>query len=448
MIDRVAPNVAGWWPRAESRSVAAVLAVAIVVFTCSWSALSLDLYRGGQIVDTPLYQSYGEAIVDGRAPYRDFSVEYPPGALIAFVLPTLGDSQSSALEYRRRFEVLMLLCGCAALVGMALVLRGLGAGLSAATAALGLAAMSPLLIGPVIQTRFDLLPAALTVAALAALVRNRPRAGLVLLALGTTVKVFPAVILPLAVAYIWRRRGRREAVVSAALYATVLGAVLIPFAVLAPDGFWDAFAGQLRRPLQIESLGAAALIAAHHVGGASVIVESGSGSENLGGSATEAIARVQVFLQAAAIGLIWLWFALRRRSAAELVAASAAAVCAFVALGKVLSPQFLIWLIPLVPLVRGRRGVAASALLVAALVLTQLWFPYDYWSYVALERRESWLVLARDLVLVALAAVLVLPARRRRQTSTGTRSASQAVARPSVPQSTTSASMRTSPLAG
>ena len=51
---------------------------------------------------------------------------------------------------------------------------------------------------------------------------------------------------------------------------------------------------------------------------------------------------------------------------------------AFVALGKVLSPQFLIWLVPLVPLVRGRRGLAAAAMLGAAMLLTQAWFPDRY----------------------------------------------------------------------
>ncbi len=92
--------------------------------------------------------------------------------------------------------------------------------------------------------------------------------------------------------------------------------------------------------------------------------------------------------------------------------ASAAAVCAFVALGKVLSPQFLIWLIPLVPLVRGRRGLAAGGLFALALVLTQLWFPFRYWE-LALDfgALPSWLVLARDLVLVLLLGVLVWPAR-------------------------------------
>jgi hypothetical protein len=73
----------------------------------------------------------------------------------------------------------------------------------------------------------------------------------------------------------------------------------------------------------------------------------------------------------------------------------------------VLSPQFLIWLIPVVPLVSGRRGLTASVLLAAALVATQLWFPYRYWD-LALHfgTLESWLVLVRDALLVVLFVVL------------------------------------------
>ena len=84
-----------------------------------------------------------------------------------------------------------------------------------------------------------------------------------------------------------------------------------------------------------------------------------------------------------------------------------ASLVAFVALGKVLSPQFLIWLIPLVVLV---RRPSAIILFVAALVLTQAWFPQQYWDYALhFDEAVSWLVLARDLVLVGLLVVLVRP---------------------------------------
>ena len=70
---------------------------------------------------------------------------------------------------------------------------------------------------------------------------------------------------------------------------------------------------------------------------------------------------------------------------------------------------------PLVPLVRGRRGLTATGLLAAALVLTQLWFPYRYWDLALhFDPTASWLVLARDLVLVALLAVLSWPELRAR----------------------------------
>ena len=39
--------------------------------------------------DVPLYQSFGDRIAGGEVPYRDFRVEYPPGALPAFGLPSL-----------------------------------------------------------------------------------------------------------------------------------------------------------------------------------------------------------------------------------------------------------------------------------------------------------------------------------------------------------------------
>jgi hypothetical protein len=67
-----------------------------------------------------------------------------------------------------------------------------------------------------------------------------------------------------------------------------------------------------------------------------------------------------------------------------------------------------------VPLVRGRRGVVASALLGFALLLTQLWFPIRYWDLaLRFAAFPSWAVVVRDLTLLALLATLLVrtPAR-------------------------------------
>jgi hypothetical protein len=170
---------------------------------------------------------------------------------------------------------------------------------------------------------------------------------------------------------------------------------------------------QLGRPLQVESLGSALLLAAHHLFGLGVTGETSHGSQNLAGSGADAVGVVFTVLQVAA--LVWIWIAFARGPAGrvELVRSSAAALCVFVALGKVLSPQFLIWLIPVVPLVRGRRGLWAGALLATALVLTQIWFPFHYFRLATdFEPGLSWVLLARDLALVALAATLVTSLRR------------------------------------
>src|SRR2546421_1464 len=104
---------------------------AIVLFAVSWTVLHTGFYTHRQILDTPVYQRYGNAIADRKVPYRDFDVEYPPGALPVFALPGLaepGRGQEVSPGFRRTFETLMWICGAAALVGMSLVLRGLRRG--------------------------------------------------------------------------------------------------------------------------------------------------------------------------------------------------------------------------------------------------------------------------------------------------------------------------------
>jgi uncharacterized membrane protein len=313
----------------------------------------------------------------------------------------------------------MTLCGVAAIVFAAIALTRLGAGPGRTAAALSVPALSPVLVGPLLLTRFDLLPAALAVGALAAVLAGRDRLGSGALGLGVAVKLWPALLLPLLLVW-WRRRGEwRLAITGLAICAGVAAAILlVPWAVLAPVELGESLWRQLSRPLQIESLGSAVLLALHHVAGLSLGWASSHGSQNLTGAVAVAAAVVTSLAQLAVLGWLWLRFARGPFEGERLVRYAAATVVAFVALGKVLSPQFLIWLVPLVPLVAGARGVAAGLLLVCACVLTRGWFPDDYWALVKeFDATASWLVLARDATLLALLAVVAWPSTARERGS-------------------------------
>jgi Glycosyltransferase family 87 len=384
---------------------------AAVLFLASLTLLHWGLYQHHLILDTVEYHMYGAAIAAGRVPYRDFGVEYPPGALPLFALPAVG--HPSFQVYHREFQVLMAACGVGALAAMAVALRSLAAGPVRAGAALAFAALAPLVLGSVVLYRYDLWPTALMLAGLAGVLAGKQRLGFAALGLGIAAKVFPAVLVPPALAYVWRRQGRREAFLCLLVAAAVVAAVVLPFVALAPRGVWDSLVRQTTRPLQIESLGSAFLVAVHQIWGLAVTIVSSHGSQNLAGSLPDTLGAIESGLLAAALLGIWTAAALGPAQPERLVRYAAASVTAFVAFGKVLSPQFLIWLIPLVPLVRGRRGLAASALLALALLLTQLWFPFRYWRLVFNPNSGFWfLVLLRDLVLLALLAVLVYPARK------------------------------------
>jgi hypothetical protein len=394
------------WSRPADGRLAALLALAgACLFIGSWTLLHHGVFARHQIVDTPLYQRYGEAIERGELPYRDFAVEYPPAALPVFALPALTSGDDDA--YRRHFEALMAAFGVAAVLAVAATLAAMGAAASRMAVAVAGTALWPLALGSVVTTRFDLWPAALTAAALAALTAGRLRLGHGLLGLAVGAKLYPAVLVPVFLAFVWRTRGRREALVSAGVLAGVVAACFVPFLAVAPTGVWDSVSGQLGRPLQIESLGSALLLSAHQLAGLGLVVRSSHGSQNLAGTLPDVVAAFSTLAQAAVVVLVWRRFAMGPAGREALLHASAAALCAFVALGKVLSPQFLIWLAPVVPLLRAR---AAATLLAAAFVLTQLWFPYRYWDLVGLAALPSALVVARDLVLVALLATLMRPA--------------------------------------
>jgi glycosyl transferase family 87 len=269
-------------------------------------------------------------------------------------------------------------------------------------------------LGGVILTRFDLVPAALVAAALALAVVGRTRAAALVVGLGAAVKLYPALLVPLLAVDAWRKGGRRELAIVLGLASAPVALAYVAFLAIAPDGVLDSFARQLGRPLQIESVGAGVLLALHQAAGTALSWTSGSGSQNLTGAGADSLAVVQGVAQLVAVALVWVGYARGPSTPERLVRYAAASVVAFVALSKVLSPQFLVWLVLLVPLVGGLRRRAAVTLTILACALTAVWFPARYWDLVRdFDPLASWLVLLRGLALLVLLAALTWPATER-----------------------------------
>ena len=385
-----------------------------VAFACGWWLLDRlrEVGAFGYLVisDTPTYLNAATRISSGQLPYRDFPFEYPPLA-IAPMLAAEWIGGLDPVRYSDAFEIVMLGCGVLMASAVAGTLWLSEARWWRWLLVVGFTALFPVLVGPVVLTRYDLWPAALTAVAVAAVVGRHERIGSAFLALGTMAKVYPALLIPLAIAVAWHRRGAREAAVCVAVTVLVALALLGPFVLVGPSGVIAALQREISRPLQIESLGSALLMGVHVVTGLPLTVVTSAGSQNLAGPLPTVLAALLTLPMAVTFIVTWRWFAVGAATPGRFLRAAAALTLAYVALGKVLSPQYLIWLVPLVPLVGGRRGLIAAAAVGAACLLTQAWFPTRYFEMVrSMPVDLVTAVLARDVALVTALAAVVTPA--------------------------------------
>lgn len=297
------------------------------------------------------------------------------------------------------------------MLACALVAQGAAWAVGGARAGWAMVALPPV-AGALVRTHFDLFPTALTLVGLALIVTRRPRrgaveAGLVLLALATMTKLWPAAVAAVAVVWLLGRGETRLAVRGTVAFALVVLATGVPFAALG--GFPDTMIRfHLDRPVQIESTPATVL---EIVGGSSVtgdpIRHDAFKSNGLDGGAADVVQALSTLaLTAASLAILWLTH--RRPTVDALVLAALAITLAFVAFGKVLSPQYVAWLLPLAALAYGRGATLGPALVAAASLTTQLWFPGRYFDVVY---QHAWAVIAVGVRNALLLSALIATAR-------------------------------------
>jgi len=376
-----------------------------------------------------VFKRYGDLMRAGHIPYRDFTLEYPPLAAPLLWLPSVVARGAAA--YRLAF----------AGEALAFDLLGVGVGLWLVRRAAphsppwGLVLAQPLWLlcaGRVLVCdRFDLPAAVLTLLALALLVARRPRLAWGALGLAVALKLYPLVLLPLfaLVALSGGRRGRL-----AGDLAAFVAAILAP-AVIVARGDLPAVATFLTyhvaRGLEIETVAASAVLVGRALGlGGPVSQRWGHGGNEIVAPLAPLMTSLTLPLTVLALGAVYRVAWRRRHRWADtpalvddLARLSAAAVLAFMLAGKVLSPQYLLWLYPLVAVV-SRRPLTLWAVYGLALLLTGWIFPAHYYLLVRFAPREVLTLVARNGLLLVLAALVLrpratTPARMRRRTASG-----------------------------
>ena len=357
----------------------------------------------------------------GQIPYHDFASEYPPLALLSFLLPGLFFKTVTA--YSWAFAAEMMIFDLLALVIIADLAPRLKISVKNALTVYTLLIVAT---GPILVARYDVLPAALVLAALWAFIKGKNKLAWAVAALGFAAKLYPIILLPIFVIYQLKNRQYSRMIAGGAVFLGVMLLVTLPWVITDASGYWHSWTYHLERGLHSESTYGTALLTGQVMGLTSVQGALTFGSWNLISPLADNLAKMSFYISAAILLAVYGFYAWRLRretegapkaalsgsSTAQLLKYATLAVAVFLLTNKVFSAQYLAWLCPLIPLVADRRYFAPMLFITAA-VLTQYVYPYQYISF-ELGKALPVLVLTFRNLLLVLMAVLIAAAGRDR----------------------------------
>jgi uncharacterized membrane protein len=403
-------------------------------------------YQYTRMCYTDVVALYGaEELSAGKVPYVDHAVEYPVGigAIMGGVAAVTG-SDPSAAGYRHFFDVTWLLLSLAALTTV--VCTALAGGRRRYLDAALVAAAPALLLH--LTTNWDMAAVAFATAGILAWSRSRPLLAGVLLGLGAATKAYPALfLLPLLLLCLRARRLRAWWATAAGLVGA-MAVLYVPAWVAAgaythdpntPEGPWQKVGRSAWEAGRHD--GAAAFVRAlapHHDGGTNgalrfLTLNSGRGAdwdslqfavENLLRRTTADAGWTIPWERSALLGgpVNWSWMApfglvviglivlvWRAPVPPRLGSLLFLTVAGFLLCNKVNSPQYVLWLLPLVAWARPRWPVFLAWQAAEVLVLLTRYAMFTHQQGPG-GVGVSWFVAAvvlRDVILMVLAGLVV-----------------------------------------
>ena len=181
-------------------------------------------------------------------------------------------------------------------------------------------------------------------------------------------------------------------------------APFLPYVLKSWSGVWHVFQYHLERPLQIESVLGTPQLLGQLLGADWAKWAWSHGSHSLIAPGVGLAADMSGGLTLLAVAAVYLFVWLRRRrlraAPADQALVVLALLLALMTFGKVLSPQYFIWILPAWALVAARdRWIAVLGGL--TLALTQAEFPALYWNLLDMQPAPLAIVVTRNTLLLA-----------------------------------------------
>lgn len=351
------------------------------------------------ISDLPLYEQNAQKLLrEGLWPYRDWKFEYPPLAFPLMVIPAWAQKVlglTGMESYRSLFGLLLLPFD----YFLYAALRRRPPFPEAAFLYVNLTALLWLLF----FDRFDIVIGFLL--ALPFLLRETApgdRRAALAWGLGGALKLVTLPLAPLP-ALFWARIEVKRVVLQYFFLVTAPIALSCALAGWLGGGEISFLSHHSNRGVQVESIAGSLVMAMRAFLGLAGGVNTNFGAQHIGELKGLVPASRVLFFGSLGFTYFFLWWGRERRN---LLAACWLLISGFVTFGYVLSPQFMLWLIPLglcaaavVP--AGPRRVAWLVIFSLAVALTGLNFRF-YWQYINLNHLAVLGVLARNGLLVLL----------------------------------------------
>ncbi len=338
--------------------------------------------------DELVYFRYAALIRHGEMPYRDFSLEYPPLAVVLFLTPFLF-SHANAGSYITFFHIENLFISCGIIILLSLLAWRQWHSLPTVARVLAIYSFFLCALGSIVETRFDLAVAFLILASLVSFLTERYLLAWVLVGAGIMIKLVPIILIPLYLITHYRQGQLVKLRQGLLAFAAAILITTLPFLVASPGGFVSFLSYHGKRPIEIESTWAAAVMLWAKVDHNYLITTVNSfASRNIVAQGTNLLALLSFPVTASFLLLLYFhFFRLQSRSFEKqnykdvIVRFSLAAIAIFILFGKVFSPQFLIWMMPLAALVQPSRRIILI-FFAMILLLTQFEFPFHFGALV------------------------------------------------------------------